>query len=125
MPRPGWFVVGRCAERNPDLGDRRERRRRAGPVSPVEVLAQDQQLCAMYCAACHQADGSGNNGPSLRSSANMRNATFIARQIRGGMSEMPGFGSVLDNEDLAAVATDVRGSFGNGFPPMEPADFVR
>ena len=55
----------------------------------------------------------------------MGDAAFIARQLRDGMSEMPGFGSVLSNEDLAAVATYVRGSFGNDFPPLEPTDFVR
>jgi predicted lipoprotein with Yx(FWY)xxD motif len=94
-------------------------------MSPEELLAKGQQVYAMYCAACHQADGSGNIGPSLRGSANMGDAAFVARQIRDGLSEMPGFGGVLGNEDLAAVASYVRGSFGNDFPPMEPADFVR
>jgi predicted lipoprotein with Yx(FWY)xxD motif/cytochrome c5 len=94
-------------------------------MSPAEVMEKGQQLYATFCAACHQADGSGNIGPSLRGSANMGDVAFVARQIRDGMSEMPGFGGILSNEDLAAVATYVRGSFGNDFPPLEPADFVR
>jgi predicted lipoprotein with Yx(FWY)xxD motif len=78
-----------------------------------------------YCAGCHLADGSGSIGPSLRANPRLANDQAIVRQIRDGMSEMPGFGRVLSNQELAAVATFVRGSWGNDYPPLTPEHFER
>jgi len=94
-------------------------------LTAEELFARGQEAYAIYCAACHQADGSGNVGPNIRSNARVGDDAFMVRQIRDGISEMPGFGNVLSNEDLAAVATFVRASFGNDFPPLAPDQFVR
>jgi mono/diheme cytochrome c family protein len=97
----------------------------AATLSAEELAARGTEVYAIYCAACHQADGRGNIGPSLISNAHLGDSVFVARQIRDGLGEMPGFGMVLSLEDMAAVATYVRTHFGNDFPPMEPAEFER
>lgn len=97
----------------------------AEALSAEELAARGAEVYAVYCAACHQADGRGNIGPGLISNARVGDAVFVARQIRDGLGEMPGFGMVLSLEDMAAVATFVRSHFGNAFPPMAPAEFER
>ncbi len=87
------------------------------------------------CAACHQNDGEGRAGvyPPLAGSrwVTGRPEVFTAillHGIDGPMDvagetydgEMPGWPQ-LSNEELAAVMTYVRGSFGNDAPPVEPA----
>jgi mono/diheme cytochrome c family protein len=97
----------------------------ADALSAEELAARGADVYAIYCAACHQADGRGNIGPGLISNARVGDAVFVARQIRDGLGEMPGFGMVLSLQDMAAVATFVRTHFGNAFGPMAPADFER
>jgi predicted lipoprotein with Yx(FWY)xxD motif len=94
-------------------------------LSDEELVALGRDVFATYCAACHGAQGGGDIGPPLVSNARLADDAFVMRQIRDGMSEMPGFGPILSNQELAAAASFVRQSFGNHYPVIRPDQFVR
>jgi len=91
-----------------------------------------------HCAACHGEDGLGVEatpplaGSAWVSGAQERFIKIVLHGVRGSLDvngktydmEMPGFGSVLSDEDAASLLTFVRVHFG---APSEPiaADAVR
>lgn len=97
----------------------------------VPALAQDGgQLYATYCGACHAPDGEGATGgqfPPLAGSAWVQGDPERAIQIvlhgmegpvevrgKGYNLVMPPQGAVLPDEQIAAILTYVRSSWGNG-----------
>jgi mono/diheme cytochrome c family protein len=101
------------------------------PASPREVAVvgnDGSKLFAAYCAACHQAGGTGipDAFPPLASSnwVNGREATVVQILLHGlhgpltvnGAAYdgvMPEFGSQLSDAQIAAVLSYVRGQWGN------------
>ena len=85
-----------------------------------------------YCAACHQYDGQGmGDAPPLAGSPWVtgpedRLIRIVLHGLRGRMEiegklydqEMPGFGQVLPDADLAALLTFLRGRFGASGTPV-------
>ncbi|MDT9002407.1 cytochrome c [Paucibacter sp. APW11] len=81
------------------------------------------------CAACHMPDGRGARGaaayPALQGNAKLASAPYLLHMIVNGNRAMPGFGSQLSNEQIAAVASHVRQRFASlptGEPAINPAD---
>jgi mono/diheme cytochrome c family protein len=88
-----------------------------------------------YCAACHQYDGQGaGDAPPLDGSAwvtgpGHRLIRIVLHGVRGRMEvsgktydrEMPGFGAVLSDQEVASVVSFVRRRFGGISEPIEPA----
>jgi mono/diheme cytochrome c family protein len=89
------------------------------------------------CSACHQSSGEGvpHMFPPLKGNANVqsRDPTSTIRVIVEGArtvptdarptpSAMPSFGWKLSNDQVAAVATYVRNSWGNAAPPVGADD---
>ncbi len=94
-------------------------------LDPERMLA-GQQAYGTYCAACHGIDGSGGTGgPSLRNRDILADKSYVTNQILHGGSEMPPFQNVLDDEQIAVIATYIRNSFGNSFGPVFPEDVER
>lgn len=88
-----------------------------------EVMEVGQSIYASFCAACHANDGSGaGGGPALAQGTNVGNNTYVIGQIVHGGAEMPSFGGALNDEEVAAVSTFVRNSFGNSYPPISPEE---
>lgn len=88
-----------------------------------EVMEIGQEIYSMYCAACHGNNGSGGGGgPAVASGTNIGNTSYVLGQIVHGGAEMPTFGAILDDEQVAAVSTYVRNSFGNSYAPISPAE---
>ncbi|HEU4742308.1 MAG TPA: c-type cytochrome [Meiothermus sp.] len=81
----------------------------------AKLKAEGQPIFAQYCAACHGAEGKGGTGPNLVGVSPLKNTSFVARQIIGGGEQMPAFGSLLNDHQVAAVGTFVRNSWGNDF----------
>lgn len=81
-----------------------------------ELLAQGQQLYEDNCAACHQPDGTGTppTFPALAGNLNVENIEHIVTNIRLGKGNMPPFPD-LTAEEIAALATYLRSSWGNSF----------
>ncbi|HLR46400.1 MAG TPA: c-type cytochrome [Deinococcales bacterium] len=84
-----------------------------------ETMQAGQQAYASFCAMCHSADGSGGSGgPNLRDRQVLGNEDYVPSQILFGGSEMPSFKDALDDEQIAAISTYVRNSFGNRHGPV-------
>lgn len=93
----------------------------------AERLAAGEQLFQAHCAVCHQADGEGLEGVA-RSLVGSRwalggagQAARIVLHGKEGEMLMPGLGSTLSDEEIAATLTYVRRSWGNNADPVAPA----
>ena len=100
-------------------------------VGPVVSAAEADAGAGIYkkhCAECHQANGRGNflKAPALagnavvqgESSASLINVILhgpaLAESLRyGAWEEMPAFGKKLSDDQAAALANYLRGSWGN------------
>ena len=108
-------------------------------VSPI--FAQDGgQLYTLYCSACHGADGKGATGgtfPPLSESPwisgdSDRAVKVVLNGLTGPVDilgktynlEMPPQGAVLPDDQIAAILTFVRSSWGNNASPVTP-EFVK
>ena len=59
------------------------------------------------CGACHvldAADGSGQIGPQLDGNANLDHDTIV-NVVTNGQGGMPGYGGMIDEADIAQLAT--------------------
>ena len=92
----------------------------AGPA-----LAQDgATIFSQSCAACHQPQGQGIPGafPALANNAFVQGPPQqVAHVILNGRGGMPKFSGDLTDEQIAAVATYVRGAWGNKAGPISTA----
>lgn len=101
--------------------------------------ALGEQVYGNKCAACHQLAGQGLPGvfPPLKGSAVVTSSdpTEHIRTVLRGLSgktiggvaygaAMPAFADQLSNEEVAAVLSFERNSWGNQAPPVKPEDVV-
>lgn len=85
-------------------------------LSLCVVYAQDEgEQLYQQCAACHAEDGSGGVGPALANNQNLQDAGYHISRILNGGAGMPAYGDQLSDEEIAAVATFERTSWGNDF----------
>lgn len=114
----------------------------ASPTSPTPrrdagTMVRGERIYDQRCAYCHGDAGQGVPGayPALAGSRAVGMPTplnLIQIVRRGGFLPttrgnprpfgMPPFGHVLDDNDIAAVLTYVRGSWGNDAPAVTPRD---
>ena len=92
-----------------------------------------------YCAACHQYDGQGaGDAPPLDRSPwvtgpDERLIKIVLHGVRGPMQiagiaydrEMPGFGPILSDADVASLLSFVRRRFGGPGEPITPEAVAR
>jgi mono/diheme cytochrome c family protein len=101
---------------------------------PADVLSQGQSIYEQLCATCHY-DGKGSDkapvlagSAALKSQDNVINGILHGRKgnfkINGMQFEMPPQDS-LSNEDVAAVVTYVRHTFGSVDQLTTPADVAK
>lgn len=81
------------------------------------LMTTGGQVYAANCAVCHNAMGTGGIGPALAGNSIVGDTTFVVERILNGFIEhgMPGFGGVLDDHKVAAVATYIRNSWDNDY----------
>lgn len=123
-----WFVslLAGCASRD---------RARVAAVDPLGKTQFEN-----YCAACHQSDGQGVTaeapplaGASWVAGPQDRLIRILLHGVRGPIEvsgktynrEMPGFGQILSDEEIATLASFVRGRFGGPGTPIEPVAVSR
>lgn len=89
-------------------------------VDPA-LMEKGKSIYEANCAACHGADGQGMPPvmPALAGNANLKDAQMILSVVKNGRGAMPPVGAAFSEEDLKAVATYIRNSFGNNFGPVE------
>ncbi len=72
------------------------------------------------CAACHQSDAKGAVGagayPSLIADRNLISTDFMLAVLLDGLKDMPPFGDMMSDAQVADVVNYVRTHFGNSYP---------
>jgi len=134
----GFFYMGRYLG---EVSDRAHVLFTAPPgaeaVEEVEfdLIAEGQRIYTRVCQACHQANGEGISGvfPTLAGAEwvvdkpdytvlsilnGLRGELIRERATYDGV--MPQFGSQLDDQDIAAVVSYIRTSFGNDAGEIQP-----
>jgi mono/diheme cytochrome c family protein len=79
------------------------------------------------CQGCHMAAAQGAVGagayPALANDPKLAAAGYPVLVVVNGSKEMPPFGALLDDEQVAAVVNYVRSHFGNSYQDsVSPAD---
>lgn len=88
----------------------------AGPDDALEPLvAAGERIYRSNCARCHAQAGTGYVGPPLAGNDRIRDDARVFRQIRRGGDDMPPFGKKLTPEQIVAVGTFIRNSWGNDY----------
>lgn len=82
------------------------------------------------CQACHMPNAEGGTGaaaiPALAKDAKLADADWMVSTIVKGRGGMPAFNGMLSPEQIASVATYVRGHFGNAYAkPVTVGDVKR
>jgi mono/diheme cytochrome c family protein len=77
------------------------------------------------CFACHGELGYGGAGPRFRGDKLLAADQYVVGQILLGRGIMPSFAHRLNDEQIAAVATYVRNSWGNNFGPVSVEDVTK
>ena len=72
------------------------------------------------CFVCHGQMGDGGAGPRLRGDPFLSITDYVAAQILLGRGIMPGFGQSLSDQQIAAVASYIRTSWGNKYGEVKP-----
>jgi mono/diheme cytochrome c family protein len=111
--------------------------RKANPDLGVDMFAKGQELFSVRCSVCHQPNGLGQPGkyPPLAGSEwvlapgpgrpirIVLNSVIGEIQVKGAMYNdpaMPPWRDITSDEELAAILTYVRQSWGNNAPPVKP-----
>jgi mono/diheme cytochrome c family protein len=111
-----------------------------GERATADVMRLGEKVYGDQCKACHGERGEGVTGiyPPLAGNRAVLLASpnnVVKATLHGGFPPstagnprpfgMPPFSQVLDNAEVAAVATYVRQSWGNGAPPVSPLQAER
>jgi mono/diheme cytochrome c family protein len=87
-----------------------------------------EQLFSSVCRGCHMSDGKGATGagtyPSLAGNRNLEASGYPMEVVVNGQRGMPPFGSMMNNEQVAAVVNYLRTHFDNGYRDDVTADDV-
>lgn len=127
------YIVTTQRDDDPTLGDRRTMATLAGKVKGAS--ANGAELYAANCVACHQASGAGLAGafPPLAGSewvlgSDKVLANILLHGVTGKLTvkgasyngAMPAFKDKFDDNEIAAVLSYVRSSFGNTAAKVSP-----
>ena len=109
---------------------------KAAPAAPAPAAADGKRIFTTTCAACHQASGEGLGeqypplvGSEWVSDDEAKMVRIILHGLTGPVDvagqtfsgAMPAWGAILKDQDIAAVATYVRGAWGNKSAPVSAA----
>ena len=93
------------------------------------VEQSGEQLFASVCRGCHMSDGKGAAGagtyPSLAGDSNLEAGAYPIQVVVNGQRGMPPFGSMMSNDQVAAVVNYLRTHFDNGYQDRVTADDVK
>jgi cytochrome c oxidase subunit II len=101
-----------------------EAREETGPFWATDLSDRGERLYALNCATCHGGNGEGMEDvfPPLAGSQVVNGVeAWTLMLVLHGRGAMPGFSHVLDDDEIAAVSTYVRTSWGNQGRPVSPA----
>lgn len=88
-----------------------------------------EQLFSSVCRGCHMSDAKGAAGagtyPSLAGNRNLEASGYPIGVVVNGQRGMPSFGSMMSNDQIAAVVNYVRTYFDNNYGDEVTADDVK
>lgn len=88
-----------------------------------------EQLFSSVCRGCHMSDGKGATGagtyPSLAGNRNLEASGYPIDVVVNGQRGMPPFGSMMSNDQVAAVVNYLRTHFDNDYRDDVTADDVK
>ena len=85
-------------------------------------MAEGQDVYTSRCAGCHGARGEGGAGVPHAGNQDLADTQLVLTFIHRGRGFMPAFAGILDDSEIAAVATFIRNSWGNDFGPVSPEE---
>jgi mono/diheme cytochrome c family protein len=97
-------------------------------MSSLRFMQRDGEVIyRTVCQGCHIAAAQGAVGagayPALANDPKLATAGYSVLVVVDGSKDMPPFGALLDDEQVAAVVNYVRSHFGNSYPDsVSPAD---
>jgi mono/diheme cytochrome c family protein len=97
------------------------------PPPPAPPAPSGETVYANNCAACHQPMGQGIAGPFPALAANKLvtgPAEPLTVTVLVGRGGMPAFKNELNDADMAALLTYIRGAWGNQAGPVSAADMA-
>lgn len=130
------FYLGRYSGSWSVVAHEVEQPRIAG-AGAIKKVVKGDQIYIGVCQTCHQASGVGVAGqypPLVGSEWLLTEVETPIRIVLYGLegpimvkgaafnNKMPHFHDKLSNEEIAAVLTHVRSSWGNNAPPVKPED---
>jgi mono/diheme cytochrome c family protein len=90
------------------------------------LIAQGEKVYMdARCYACHGQFGFGGAGPRFREDRFLGLTDYVVGQIILGRDIMPAFGDTLNDQQIAAVATYIRKSWGNNFGAVQPQEVAQ
>lgn len=88
-----------------------------------------EELFANVCQGCHMPDGGGATGagnyPALAKDSSLEARAYPVYVVVRGQRAMPPIGSMMSDDQVAAVVNYVRTHFGNHYPDPVTAEDVR
>jgi len=109
----------------------------AGPSASEPALSagfgfyemSGEELFAHVCRACHMSDGKGAVGagtyPSLAGNRNLEASGYPLDVVVNGRRGMPPFGTMMSDDQVAAVVNYLRTHFGNNYQDTVTTEDVR
>jgi len=92
------------------------------PPEPEKVISSGQHLYVEFCAECHQTDGTGWSNLYPRLAGNpivtLHDPEPIIDTVSYGQGSMMGFHDRLTGEEIAAILSYIRNSWGNHAPAI-------
>ena len=122
-----WYLVDLTGEAIETLvasaeGEAEAAAEPAEEVDPALVQTGGQVYAQATCIACHGTNGEGGVGVALAENGGLGSVDTVVETILGGSGEMPAFASRLSDDEIAAVATYIRNSWGNAFGAVTPEE---
>ncbi len=135
-PRPGWLAAGVAGllvalVLPPGAHELRAQSSDATPLYPQAGFgdASGETVYRAICQGCHMPAGEGAAGageyPALAGNPKLAAAPFVTMMVVDGRGGMPGFGGMLNDQQVAEVVAYVRTHFGNAYPDAVTADDVK
>jgi mono/diheme cytochrome c family protein len=94
------------------------------PLEDKQSRDDGQMLYVEYCSECHQTEGQGWSTLYPRLAGNpivtLHDPVPIIVTVKYGQGSMMPFGDRLTNEEIAAILTYIRNSWGNEASPVHP-----
>jgi len=88
-----------------------------------------EELFANVCQGCHMPDGGGATGagnyPALAKDRSLEAKAYPVHVVVRGQRAMPPIGSMMSDDQVAAVVNYVRTHFGNQYPDPVTVEDVR